>query len=73
MRSAPLRPLQNPFNLDLPFDDGNDGTASAQRCAVVRWAVVPWAVVPWAAVLGLTHRADLDFSCLENRWVQITA
>jgi hypothetical protein len=55
-------PLQNPFYLDLPFDDINDRTAFAGRCAVV----------PWAATLGLGHCADPAFSYLKNRWVQIT-
>ncbi|MBG6056934.1 putative cell wall-binding protein [Cryobacterium sp. MP_M5] len=56
------RPLENPFYLDLPFDDVNDPIAFAQRCAVV----------PWAASVGAGRCADSAFSYLKNHWVQIT-
>ena len=56
------RPLQNPFYLDLPFDDLNDATGFSTRCATI----------PWAAATGLDRCADDKFSYMKNRWVQIT-
>ena len=56
-------PLQNPFYLDLPFDDYNDSTAFAERCDVV----------PWANDAGYAGNCDNDsFSYMKNRWVEIT-
>ena len=55
-------PRQNPFYLDLPFDDVNDPTAAAQRAAVVPWAHEP----RYAAVL-----ADPDRSLMKDRWVAV--
>jgi hypothetical protein len=60
--TAQPRPLQNPFYLDLPYDDLNDSIGFAERCTVI----------PWAASVGLQHCADEDFSYRKNRWVQIT-
>lgn len=57
------RPLENPFYLDLPYDDLNDPIGFARRCAVV----------PWAADAGYSGRCtDRSFSYLKNRWVAIT-
>lgn len=58
-----MRPLQNPFYLDLPFDDINDPQGFATRDSVVPWA----AQEPYAS-----HRGDQNFSYLKNRWVQLT-
>jgi hypothetical protein len=54
-------PKENPFYLDLPYDDINDRQAFADR----------WNVVPWAAHY-LAHRsAGSAFSLMKNRWVKI--
>ena len=56
-------PLENPFYLDLPYDDLNDPVGFAQRCEVVPWADDP----------GYAGRCDdPGFSYLKNRWVAIT-
>lgn len=56
-------PRENPFYLDLPFDDINDPTAFKQRCQVV----------PWANDSGYAgHCTDTSFSYLKNRWVKLT-
>jgi hypothetical protein len=57
-----MTPRQNPFYLDLPFDDVNDRTAAAQRASVVPWAHDPG----WAQRL-----ADPNQSIMKNRWVAI--
>jgi hypothetical protein len=57
-----LTPRQNPFYLDLPFDDLNDEAAFAQRAEVV----------PWAGDPGYADRAtDRSVSFMKNRWVRI--
>ena len=56
-------PKENPFYLDLPFDDLNDPIAFAQRNRVV-----PWADDPGYA----GHGTDRSFSYLKNRWVEIS-
>jgi hypothetical protein len=53
-------PDENPFYLDLPFDDVNDSTAFAQRCQVI----------PWAA--GSPDCKNPDVSFMKNHWVAIT-
>jgi hypothetical protein len=58
-----MTPKENPFYLDLPYDDVNDPTGFAQRDAVVPWA----SQQPYAS-----HRGDQGFSYLKNRWVQLT-
>jgi hypothetical protein len=56
-------PQENPFYLDLPYDDYNDSTAFAERCAVV----------PWASDPGFAGNCDnSDFSYMKNRWVEMT-
>ena len=57
-----MTPRQNPFYLDLPFDDVNNSTAAAQRSAVVPWAHDPG----WSEKL-----ADPKQSIMKNRWVAI--
>jgi hypothetical protein len=58
-----MTPRQNPFYLDLPFDDINDPAAFARRAAVV----------PWARDPGYAGRAkDPSFSYMKNRWVKLT-
>lgn len=55
-------PKENPFYLDLPFDDINDSTAYNQRCQVIPWANDP----------GYSgHCKDTNFSYMKNRWVRI--
>ncbi len=57
-----MTPLENPFYLDLPFDDVNDPSAAARRADVVPWAHDPG----WAEKL-----ADPEQSIMKNRWVAI--
>ena len=58
-----MTPKENPFYLDLPFDDINDPAAFARRGSVVPWADDP----------GYAGRQDdQSFSYMKNRWVQIT-
>jgi len=55
-------PRQDPFYLDLPFDDVSDPAAAAQRSGVVPWADEP----RYATVL-----ADPDRSLVKDRWVAV--
>lgn len=55
-------PKENPFYLDLPFDDLNDPVAFAERCAVI----------PWAGESPASACTDRSFSYLKNHWVEIT-
>lgn len=57
-----ITPLENPFYLDLPYDDLNDSTGFANRCTTIPWANDPG----WAG-----HCNDENFSYMKNRWVQI--
>jgi hypothetical protein len=57
-----MTPKENPFYLDLPYDDVNDRTGFAQRDAVIPWA----STAPYAA-----HRGDPGFSFMKNRWVEL--
>lgn len=58
-----MTPLENPFYLDLPFDDLNDATAFAMRATVI----------PWASDPGYAGRAsDRSFSFMKNRWVKLS-
>lgn len=57
-------PSQNPFYLDLPYDDLNNATAFANRCTDIPWAT---AVDPTHA-----HCADSTYSYMKNRWVALT-
>jgi len=58
-----MTPLENPFYLDLPFDDLNDEAAFARRATVIPWAQEP----EYAG-----HETDEAFSYMKNRWVQIS-
>jgi len=57
-----LTPKENPFYLDLPFDDLNDTQAFATREQVVPWA-------GQAAYAG--SAGDDTVSLMKNRWVRI--
>jgi hypothetical protein len=57
-----MTPRQNPFYLDLPFDDINNATAFSMRAKVIPWANDP----------GYRGRADdPTFSLMKNRWVEL--
>ena len=57
-----VTPRENPFYLDLPFDDLNDPTGFSTRCSVI----------PWAGDPGYAgHCSDQSFSYLKNRWVRL--
>lgn len=58
-----MTPRENPFYLDLPFDDVNHPRAFA-----IRGSVIPWADEPGYA----GREADKSFSYMKNRWVRIT-
>ena len=58
-----MTPKENPFYLDLPYDDVNDPTGYANRCAVIPWANDP----------GYAGKCkNPSFSYMKNRWVKIT-
>lgn len=57
-----MTPRQNPFYLDLPFDDVNDYGAFAMRGDVIPWANA----LPYAARVD-----DRSFSLMKNRWVEL--
>ena len=57
-----MTPRENPFYLDLPFDDVNDPAAATRRAEVVPWAHDPG----WAELL-----ADPERSLMKNRWVAV--
>jgi hypothetical protein len=59
-----MTPRQNPFYLDLPFDDVNDSTARAMR-----QSVIPWAGDPAYRGAGTNE----NISLMKNRWVRISA
>ncbi len=61
--SSGKTPKENPFYLDLPYDDLNDRTGFARRCKVIPWAKDP-------GYQG--HCKDRSFSYMKNRWVAIT-
>jgi hypothetical protein len=61
--TSPLvHPTENPFYLDLPFDDVNDSTALKERCQVI----------PWAAGAPASQCSDQSYSFMKNHWVAIT-
>jgi hypothetical protein len=59
-----MTPKENPFYLDLPFDDINDPTALAMRQSVIPWAGDP-------AYRGAGTNSNI--SLMKNRWVRITS
>lgn len=54
-------PLENPFYLDLPFDDIHDPKAFARRATVI----------PWGAGVSAVAARDPSVSLLKNRWVRL--
>ena len=55
-------PKENPFYLDLPYDDLNDPIGFRDRCTVIPWANDP----------GYAGRCnDTSFSYMKNRWVEL--
>ena len=62
----PFRPQENPFYLDLPYDDFRDSGKPRQD----RLQIVPWAVSA-ASQLAAARRAGRPFSLMKNRWVEI--
>lgn len=57
-----MEPQQNPFYLDLPFDDINNQNAFEERGSVI----------PWANDAGYAGREDdRTFSYMKNRWVRM--
>jgi len=57
-----MTPLENPFYLDVPYDDVNDEQGFADRDRVVPWA----SEQPYAS-----HRGDRSVSFMKNRWVEL--
>lgn len=56
-------PKENPFYLDLPYDDLNDPIAFKERCTVIPWANDP----------GYSGNCtNGNFSYMKNRWVKMT-
>lgn len=55
-------PKENPFYLDIPYDDLNDPIAFAQRCQVIAWVNDP-------GYVGHCH--DQGFSYMKNKFVRI--
>ncbi|MCW2789356.1 MAG: hypothetical protein JWQ91_1620 [Aeromicrobium sp.] len=58
-----MTPKENPFYLDLPFDDVNDSIGAKTRKQVVPWIQAK----PWS-----TLAKDADSSVMKNRWVKIS-
>lgn len=56
-----MTPKQNPFYLDLPFDDVNDRAAFARRGDVI----------PWASSASAEQLGDDAISFMKNRWVEL--
>lgn len=57
-----MTPKQNPFYLDLPYDDVNDSTGFKDRGTVIPWANDP----------GYAGKAkDRSVSFMKNRWVKL--
>ena len=57
-----MTPRENPFYLDLPFNDVNNAAAFSQRAQLI-----PWADDPGYA----GHAHDPAFSYMKNRWVKL--
>ncbi|MDJ0335422.1 hypothetical protein QMG83_09325 [Salinibacterium sp. G-O1] len=60
-----ITPKQNPFYLDLPFDDLNDKIGFAQRCTTIPWAAAD------NAASGINRCNDKNHSYMKNAWVEI--
>ena len=59
-----MTPLENPFYLDLPYDDVNHPVAFARRGEVVPWADEP----EYRQLVG-----DPRSSLMKNRWVRLVS
>ncbi len=59
-----MTPKQNPFYLDLPYDDLNDPIGFARRGQVIPWAHKP----RYVDSIG-----DSQVSLMKNRWVRIAS
>lgn len=59
-----MAPLENPFYLDLPFDDVNDPHAFAMRGEVIPWADEP----AYREIVDDPHE-----SLMKNRWVRLVS
>lgn len=58
------KPRENPFYLDLPYDDLNDRIGFARRCELIPWA--------GRGRFYSGRCRDRSFSFMKNRWVGIT-
>lgn len=56
-----MRPKENPFYLDVPFDDVNDPIGFRTRCQVI----------PWAKAQAPHRCGDRNYSYLKNHWVKL--
>lgn len=62
----PFRPHENPFYLDVPYDDfADNGKARRDRLQVVPWASAA------KAALGAAAATGNPYSLMKNRWVEI--
>jgi hypothetical protein len=59
--SSSVHPAENPFYLDLPYDDVNDAAAFAQRCSTI----------PWASQYPASSCKNRGFSYMKNHWVKL--
>lgn len=59
--SSKVTPRENPFYLDLPYDDMNDDVGFRDRCKNIPWAKD-----------DLAHCGDVKNSYMKNRWVKLT-
>lgn len=67
---AGLPPIyENPFYLDLPYDDYNQSDSTDITGYATRCADIPWANDPGYA----GHCTDKSFSYMKNRWVKLVA
>ncbi|HKI91575.1 MAG TPA: hypothetical protein VJ986_04690 [Gaiellaceae bacterium] len=63
----PFRPHENPFYLDLPYNDFDDhGNPRPGRTKVIPWAPA------YATALAASKRTGRPFSLMKNRWVKIS-
>jgi hypothetical protein len=60
--SSKVHPAENPFYLDLPYDDINNKTAYDDRCSVV----------PWASQYPASDCKNPNFSYMKNHWFELT-
>lgn len=59
-----FRPAENPFYLDLPYDDFTYGGEPRPD----RTSIVPWAS-DYSTALAASKRSGRPFSLMKNRWV----